>query len=378
MNILSQIWFSRILKRPLSLMLAVMLLGSLTACSKPPEATQKQAEPSQQKPTETKPAAQPEPAKSNEPLTKVKIAQSIDDLSYLPIYVARAKKFFEAEGVDPDVSVIQGGGGPEMAALITGEVQFAASNPARLITMLKQNRPLIGVQNILGKSIVQVVMANDVAQRLNITSSTPLDAKLKAWKGLKIGVSRPGSLTHQFAQFLLKKAGLKETDVEIIGVGSGGAAVAAVTEKKIDVLVMSSPTPEELVVSRKAAQLIVDNASGEVPEFKEYLQQLLVVNKEWAEKNKELVKKVVRALNKANAFIVDNPPEASVDLIKQYYPTLNQEVLLAAVKTIRKGIAKDGSFTEAGVMANFLLDADGENLRKTMKWTDLVTNEYLK
>ena len=55
-------------------------------------------------------------------------------------------------------------------------------------------------------------------------------------KGKKIGVTAPGSSTNVIANFVLAKAGLKPSDVSIIGVGAGSGAVAAMRSGQIDAI----------------------------------------------------------------------------------------------------------------------------------------------
>src|SRR5207244_6023331 len=65
-------------------------------------------------------------------------------------------------------------------------------------------------------------------------------------KGMKIGVSAPGSSTHMIVNHLLGKAGLTSNDVSIIGVGTSAAAVAAVGKGEIDAIINSDPVMTKL------------------------------------------------------------------------------------------------------------------------------------
>ena len=55
-------------------------------------------------------------------------------------------------------------------------------------------------------------------------------------KGMKIGVTAPGSSTHFFVLYLMAKAGLAPTDATFVGVGGGPAAVAAMKDGEIDAI----------------------------------------------------------------------------------------------------------------------------------------------
>ena len=61
----------------------------------------------------------------------------------------------------------------------------------------------------------------------------------KDLKGMKIGVTAPGSSTNMFVNILLAKDGLKPDDVSIIGVGATAGAVAIMQRGEIDAIVQS-------------------------------------------------------------------------------------------------------------------------------------------
>src|SRR2546430_4211178 len=60
-------------------------------------------------------------------------------------------------------------------------------------------------------------------------------------KGMKIGVTAPGSSTHFMAQHLLVKHGLKRDDASFVGIGASASAVAAVQRGEIDAIVNADP-----------------------------------------------------------------------------------------------------------------------------------------
>ena len=68
-------------------------------------------------------------------LTKVKITQPSESLSYMPIYVGRAKDFFKEAGIDLQL-VVTRGDGPDVQALMAKEVEFVATPPHHLYTLV--------------------------------------------------------------------------------------------------------------------------------------------------------------------------------------------------------------------------------------------------
>ena len=133
-------------------------------------------------------------------LVKVRITQPAESLSYMPIYVGRAKEFFKEAGIDLEL-VVTRGDGPDVQALMAKEVEFVATPPHHLYTLSLQNRKLLGIAGILGRCGTNMVINKDAAAERNVAEDSPFEAKLKALKGLTFGVSTPGSLTYNMGLY---------------------------------------------------------------------------------------------------------------------------------------------------------------------------------
>src|SRR6201999_3075575 len=103
-------------------------------------------------------------------------------------------------------------------------------------------------------------------------------------KGKKIGVTAPGSSTQVLANFVLAKAGLKPSDVSIIGVGAGNGAVAAMRAGQIDAI--SNLDPVITLLSRSGDLKILSDTrvvaeadkifGGPMPAGSPYTQQSFI------------------------------------------------------------------------------------------------------
>ena len=79
----------------------------------------------------------------------------------------------------------------------------------------------------------------------------------KDLKGLKIGVSAPGSSTNRMVLHLLAKEGLKGDDVSIIGVGTSAGVVAAITSGQVDAV--SNLDPAIAILENMGAVVLIAN-----------------------------------------------------------------------------------------------------------------------
>ena len=136
-------------------------------------------------------------------------------------------------------------------------------------------------------------------------------------KGMKIGVTAPGSSTHFMALHMMAKAGLKPDDASFIGVGAGATAVAAAKRGEIDALVSVDPVinlldKERLIriaADTRTMEGTLDVYGGLYPAAVLYLQPA------YAKNNPKTVQSLVNAFVRGLTWITRQPAEeiAKVD-----------------------------------------------------------------
>src|SRR6266481_7575431 len=86
----------------------------------------------------------------------VRMAQPTNSLGYLSIYAARANGYFSDEGIALELIIVQGGA--DIAAIISGSVDFDATSTGGLLRAFAGGTELLGVYNILGKCIYDLAI----------------------------------------------------------------------------------------------------------------------------------------------------------------------------------------------------------------------------
>lgn len=306
---------------------------------------------------------------------KVKIAVPATSTAFAPLYHARAAGYFAEEGLDVEIITVAGGGG--LQAVFARDAQFALAPGTYQLTAYERGQRVLAVMSILTRNAINVVMHKDAAREKGITDKKPLADKIRALKGLKLSGLAPGSFSYQVLVYYLLKAGLDpKQDVQIVGLGSAPALLAALEQRQIDGFAVGTPTPEA-AVARGFGLMVVDNAAGEDPDFAEFMMDVLMALPETVKQQPELVRKVVRALLKSNAWILDHPAPEAVPLIKPFLGRLNEAVILAGIQKVRLGIPRDGRVTERAVMLTQEFLRKVGALKATIPYDQIVTNEYL-
>ena len=315
------------------------------------------------------------PARAQGP-RKVKMTIPVVALSISTVFLAQAKGYFAEEGLDVQATST-GGGGPDIKALIAGEVDFTFTASDQVILPWQEGKRLVMVMAALNRSTINWAIRKDVAQAKGITESTPLADKLKALRGLTVGATQPGSLTANLAAYTLRRAGLvPQQDTKVIPVGSGPTWLAALEHKKVDAALMSPPLPET-AVARGYAILFINNTQGEDPSLAEFLQQILVTRADVIQREPDLVRRMVRALVRANQWALGARPEEVAEALQPALGSTPPDVLLAGIKGTVPAMSRDGRITEQGLkVAADVMEAAGI-LKKRPSFSEIATNDFL-
>jgi NitT/TauT family transport system substrate-binding protein len=193
-------------------------------------------------------AAPPAGAQDKPELAKVRLAVGGKPaLFYLPLTVVERLGYFRDAGLDVEISDFPGGA-RALQALIGGSADVVTGSFEHTIQMQAKSQPVVGVVQ-LGRFpgyVVGVLAARAATYR-----------EPKDLKGMKIGVTAPGSGTHFMVQYFMVRNGLKTDDASYVGVGASASAVAAVRRGEIDAIVNVDPVIG-LLVSQSLIKVVAD------------------------------------------------------------------------------------------------------------------------
>ena len=182
-------------------------------------------------------------------------------------------------------------------------------------------------------------------------------------KGMKIGVTAPGSSTHNFVNYLLAKDGVKPDVVSIIGVGGGATAVAAMQNGEIDAISNLEPVISTLARDGKI-EVIADTRTEEGTKAifgGNSPAAVLYTTGEFIEENPNTVQALVNALHKSLKWLESASPEDVVATVPEEFYLNDKDLYLAAVKNSLPTYSRTGVIGEEGRTAAMeLLSFDEE------------------
>src|ERR1043165_7577369 len=234
---------------------------------------------------------------------------------YLPLTVAERKGYFRDEGLEVEIPDFAGGA-KALQALVGGSVDMVSGAYEHTINMVAKKQPVKAVVLQAKYSSIVLLMSKERAARYR---------SAKDLKGLKIGVTAPGSSTNMFVNNLLAKDGLKPSDVSIVGVGTGSGAFAALDKGEIDALSNLDPVVTQLESTGKLVAVADSRTEKGMKEIYggDYHASVIYVTDEYVRKNPNTVQAVVNAMVRADKWIAKSTPQEIVDLMPAEYKANN-------------------------------------------------------
>ncbi len=314
-------------------------------------------------------------------MPKVKLIQSVDAISMAPVYIAQANKLFQAEGVEVEV-IMAKSGDIAIQSQVAGDVEFGAQTMSHVMKAYDAGKLILSVGNIMNRMTMGTVINKESLASKGVKpedlGKMKLEDKIKLLKGMKLGITGPGAMTDLVYRYYLKRVGINaEKDVEIVPVGGMGNMLAATQRRAIDSFMLSPPTPYE-AVHRGFAVVLIDPATGEVPEFSNFVFETLTVLPDYADKNPDVVKKVATAIAKANNFVMSNP-DGTVKILQTFWPTINAEVIKYSTNVVKETLTKNALMDKPGIEshAKFLFESGFIKKMPPLDEGTFWTNKYL-
>ena len=272
------------MKRLTALLLCLIMLFALTACSK-----------------------------DESGLRKVTLNEVTRSVFYAPLYVACSKGFFAEEGLEVDI-VTGGGSDASMTALLSGEADAALMGPETGIYVTNQGKadhPMIIAQ--LTKRDGSFLLGREADGSFDFS-------KLK---GKSIIAGRPGGMPYMTLLYVLRQHGLEPgSDVEVISNIQFNLMGGAFESGTGDYVTLFEPTATEVEQAGKGYILCsIGQESGEIP-YTAYF-----ANRSYLTANAGTVQRFTNAIARAQRWVAEHTDREVAEAICGQFPDTDLAVL---------------------------------------------------
>lgn len=256
---------------------------------------------------------------------------------YLPLSVAERKGYFKDEGLEVEIPDFAGGA-KALQALVGGSADMVSGAYEHTINMAAKKQPIKAVVLQAKFSSIVLLLPKDKAAKYK----GPADLK-----GLKVGVTAPGSSTNMFVNNILARGGLKPTDISVVGVGAGSGAVAAMEKGEIDALSNLDPVITQLESTGKFVPVADSRTEKGMQEIYggDYHASVIYITDEYIRKYPNTVQAVVNAMVRANRWVAKATPQEIVDLMPDAYKGGNPSLYKQGLLKNMIGYSEDGQMS---------------------------------
>ena len=293
-------------------------------------------------------------------------------LYYLPLTIAEQRGYFKAEGLD--VTIVDfAGGARALQAVVGGSADVVSGAFEHTVNMQHKGQRMRAF--VLQGLAPQIVLGVNPKTMPNFKSVADL-------KGKKVGVTAPGSSTNVMVNFALAKAGLKPSDVSIIGVGAGNGAVAAMRSGQIDAI--SNLDPVITLLQRSGDLKIVTDTrvvaesekvfGGPMPAACFYAPQAFI------DKNPATVQALANAMVRADKWIQRAGPSEIINTVPDSYLLGDRAVYIDAFLAAKGALSPDGLIPDKGADTAFraLASVDADIAKARLDLSAVWTNDFVK
>ncbi len=293
-------------------------------------------------------------------------------LYYLPLTVAERLGYFRDEGLTVEISDFAGGA-KALEALVGGSVDVVAGAYEHTINMQSKGQHIRSFA-LMGRSpAITIAVASSKAAGV---------AGPKDLKGLKVGVSAPGSSTNIALNTYLAKGGLKPSDVSVIGVGTGAGSLAALRSGQIDAMANIEPVMTMLEQKNDVKTLVTTRtAKGTEALFGGAMPAAtLYAFDDFVRKYPKTTQALANAIVRADRWLAKAGPSDVLKAVPENYQLGDKALYLAAFASQRDAYSPDGLMPESGpktalaALGSFDARLDPAKIRLD----DTYTNDFAK
>jgi len=274
---------------------------------------------------------------------KVTIATAADSFQYIIQDIAIDGGFFAQEGLVADPVIFDSGTRQSAAIMSDG----GAVGPVGLIHNIKASAAggsLVAISRLFDVMDVYVVMSNAALQKTGITADMPVDEKVRRMRGLRIGITGPGSTVDTAVRALFKARGMDpDKEVSLLPLGAPSNMIAAMEKNATDAFAYPAPWPS-IAANRGLGKVMIDPFNDQIPEIRGVPFNIVATSRDLIAKDPALVEKIVRVFTRAMKFAKDDP-EGAKRIMRKRFPDLDETVFNTLWASYRKALPEDPVIT---------------------------------
>ena len=277
----------------------------------------------------------------------------------LPWAVATEKGYFEAEGIKIDQIIAGMGGGTTLRNMLASDLPYGEVATSAALAAIRSGVDIV-IVNTASSHIGEIALVANPKSNIR---------KMQDLAGKKAGFTNPKSTSELLLRLALKEAGMAGK-VEAVSTGGFGAGLTALDTGGID----AAPLIDPILTLQPDRYRVIFSFADLIPRVTWLVG---IAKRDFAQKNPELVRKLIRVRRKAVDYIYANRDDA----MRIYAKVWNKKPEEVA-KYFPKYFSYEGEWSRGG-FEKAALEKMSEGLQLVgdasgpVDWSKVIDQQYL-
>lgn len=282
---------------------------------------------------------------SDTPEGTLNVGQISDSVAFFPLYVAEERGYFEDEGVQLGERPRMGTGAKLAAALQSGSIDLGAGVLTDALNLYGNDDSAELTASLIEKYYVDIIVSEDFD---GPGEDAPLEERIDALEGKKIGITGPGSGTEALVAYIFQQNGMDPTtDAKLVNLGADPpAALGALESGQVDALSFFQPVPQQAEATGVGTTYI-SPSRGDIPGFENTSHGVVFTTSDVREQKSEEVAAFQKAIERANTDIREDPEVE--DLLADYMEGIDEQARADLMPIMQEEVAADIGFSKDSV-----------------------------
>ncbi|MCU4184218.1 ABC transporter substrate-binding protein [Acidiferrimicrobium sp. IK] len=313
---------------------------------------------------------------TNPPVQTLNVGQISKSVAFFPVYVAQKEGYFSAEHLTVPNPPLLGTGAKVAAALVGGSIDVGAGVMTDAFNLANAGQSPKLIADLVNSYYVDIIVGTNFA---GAPATAPVDSRIQALVGKKIGITGPGSGTQALIDYLFHLIGKDaSTQATLVNLGSSNsAAVDALKSHEVDALAFFQPVGQ-LAEALHVGQIYISPTNGDVPGLAGATNGTVYTTASKASSKKPAIEAFIRAIAEAEQYIHTTSDSALVPVLQSYDTGLSTAVATSLVGVLKSEIPASPAFNQAGYQAEVKVNTAGGLVKTAPSYGSLVDTSLIQ
>lgn len=298
-------------------------------------------------------------------LTKVTVCEPVRGILWAPVYAAKAKGFFEEQGLDVEITTVQSD--MPTAPVLAGEADFGLYGPEMICKFVSEGQDTELLFTCTDVYPYSFFLAKDIASVADL-------------KGKVVNGADSGSSPRAYVRSIINNAGLDaDNDVTYANM-SNSAVVAALESGEISATYASPELRSKLIAAgyEVAIDIYDKEVHKEVIGSETYEMYIVFGKKSFIDANNELTQKFINGCYQGAQYLDTTDADTIITDLKSMFTEM--EDFEGIVKECKENDlwSPDGLFTDSGVSAINKMAKEAGLITEDVPKSELIDESFAK